>query len=146
MKTRSYVLLAVILLAVAASPKLYALYQERIHFNKPLVSIIAFADLSIKGKFAREEKYYLEVEIERGYYTKAYDIDDPVRTYALSGKELYDQIQLDEKTDYAGVTLKSVVHIRELASDEAERLRMDPFLIISDQKYSKYVEIINLSK
>ncbi|MFI2856052.1 hypothetical protein ACH6EH_02805 [Paenibacillus sp. JSM ZJ436] len=64
----------------------------------------------------------------------------------MSGKELYDQIQLDEKTDYAGVTLKSVVHIRELASDEAERLRMDPFLIISDQKYSKYVEIINLSK
>lgn len=148
MKARKFIIISSILLVfVLISPKIYKTIEEGVYFKNHIVSYIAFADISITNKFTKGNEFFIELNIESEHYIKKYKIkDNTLRTYNLSSEKLYNQIHLDRNIDYAGITFKSVIDTRDMTQDEAEKFKEDPLLIISNQEYSKYIEVINISE
>ncbi|GEN44850.1 hypothetical protein [Alkalibacillus haloalkaliphilus] len=138
------ILIGVVLLALVLGPATYSYVKEKMYYENQLFTIISFAEVTILDKFMEDENYYLEFTIDNEHYIDKYKINDCHRIYQLADKELYEQVDLSRTDDSIGLTIESEVDKNKVSNHEIRNFELDPFLVLSKQEYSKYIEIVDI--
>ncbi|MDQ0257716.1 hypothetical protein J2S74_005178 [Evansella vedderi] len=144
MKKRIGILIGIVFLALFILPTTYSYIKERVYYKNHIVAITTFTEVTILDKIIEDDKFYLEFTFDSEHYIDKYKLEDNVRIYQLSSKELYEQVDLSRSDDYIGLTIESEIDKNKVSNQEINDFQSDPFLILSKQEYSNFITIVNI--